>query len=109
MDFIQRLKDNDVEINHQLNALIKKNESGDTQNYTKFGREIFRQIERSEGEHHHFARSLSPATNMTTINKALLNQSPFKLSDGKEPVSNSNYNNYSFHPPNHTFRKPIGE
>lgn len=30
INFITKLKANDIEINHQLNALIKKNESGDT-------------------------------------------------------------------------------
>ena len=61
-DFRHELRRNGVNINHYVEALIKKNESGDSQSFVTFGKEVFKQIETTENKPKgRFMRSLSPA------------------------------------------------
>ena len=46
--FKQRLIQNQIQINTQLDALIRKTEAGDHKNYTQFGAEIFKQVDLQE-------------------------------------------------------------
>ena len=51
---------NNIKVTPQLNAMMRLTEAGESANFRKYGREIFKQIEQTETVNPMYARTLNP-------------------------------------------------